>query len=87
MQLSNLSAQRVHILLDDVRQFVDLLRAVVEDGLPLGQQGQLLQLGVRVGDVTPDAARNLHEVGGLPRELAVVADAASICGAASMQTI
>ena len=65
-----------------MRQLVDLLRAVVKDGLPLGQQRQLLQLGVGVGDVSSDAARDLHEVGRLPRKLAVLTASAASWGTA-----
>ena len=68
-----------------MRQLVDLLRAVVKDGLPLGQQRQLLQLGVGVGDVSSDAARDLHEVGRLPRELAVLTASAASWSTATIE--
>ena len=73
LQLSDLPVERVHVLLDDVRQLLDLRRTIVEDRFPLGQQRQLLQLSVGVGDVAADAASDLHELGRLTSELAVIA--------------
>ena len=73
LKLSYLSVERVHVLLDDVRQLLDLCRTIVENSFPFGQQRQLLQLRVGVGDVAADAARDLHELGRLTSELAVMA--------------
>ena len=50
LQLSDLAVERVHVLLDDERQFLDLARPIVEERLAARQQGQLLQLCVRVAE-------------------------------------
>ena len=50
LQLPDLSVERVHVLLDDESQLLDLARPVVEERLAARQQSQLLQLGVRVAE-------------------------------------
>ena len=46
LQLSDLLVEMSNVLLDDVRQLLDLDRLVVKYGFPLGQQCQLLQFCV-----------------------------------------
>ena len=48
LQLSDLAVERVHVLLYDERQLLDLARAIVEERFAARQQRQLLQLCIRV---------------------------------------
>ena len=46
LQLSDLLVEMSNVLLDDVRQLLDLDRLVIKYGFPLSQQCQLLQFCV-----------------------------------------
>ena len=48
LQLSDLAVERVHVLLYDERQLLDLARAIVEERFAARQQRQLFQLCIRV---------------------------------------
>ena len=50
LQLSDLAVERVHVLLDDERQLLDLPRPVVEERFAARQQRQLFQFCIRVAE-------------------------------------
>ena len=50
-------------MFDDISQLLNLYRLVVKDGFPFAEQGELLQLGVGVGNVPADGLSDADELG------------------------